>query len=182
MNNVINTFHQDNFNVTFSNFPIVYDDQLANPVDLRVFNYFVKNIVIPDMTQDTINVDFMNSVRYQPITRANDQLPQLTIEFKAEENLRNYHLFYSYIKKMRYGTTEASPQYQNTIKSIFIDTLNNQGNKIGRLEFTNALPMSLGSLTLTVGDSSELSFPVSFLYESFNLTLYDENGNETYTD
>jgi len=178
-NNFINTFHQDSFIVSLSNFPSVnYSaESQVKEVDMRIFDYFVKNVVIPDMSQETVQVDFMGGVRYQPITRANNENPQLTIEFKAEENLRNYHMLFSYIKKMRYGDVPVKNQYQNTIKSIFIDTLDNQGRKLGRLEFTEALPVSLGSLSLTVGDSSELSFPVSFVYEEFKLTLYDTEGN-----
>lgn len=177
----INTFHQDQFKVGFSNFPEIYEDE-TKKIDLRIFDYFVKNVVIPDMTQETVNVDFMNAVRYQPITRANDAVPQLTIEFKANENLTNFHLLWTYIKKQRFQTLPTDKAYSNTIKSIFIDMLDNQGRKLGRIEFTEALPMSLGALTLTTGDSSELTFPVSFVYEEFNLTLYNEDGEETYSD
>lgn len=181
-NNYINTFHQDSFTVRLSNFPRVTESKQKDEkeVDMRIFDYFVKNVVIPDMSQETVQVDFMGGVRYQPITRANNENPQLTIEFKAEENLRNYHMLFAYIKKMRYGDVPVENQYQNTIKSIFIDTLDNQGRKLGRLEFTNALPVSLGSLTLTIGNSEELSFPVSFMYEEFNVTLYNEAGEIQY--
>lgn len=177
----INTFHQDQFQVSFSNFPEIYNDE-TKKVDLRIFDYFVKNVVIPDMTQETVNVDFMNAVRYQPITRANDSVPQLTIEFKANEDLTNYHLLWTYIKKQRFQTLPTDTAFNNTIKSIFIDMLNNQGIKLGRIEFTEALPMSLGSLSLTTGDSSELTFPVSFVYNEFRLILYSENGTEVYSD
>lgn len=173
---VINKFHQDQFKVEFSNFPNIYSEDSGKDVDLRLFNYFVKNIVIPDATLDTIQVDWMSGVRYQPISRANDNNPQLTIEFSVDENMRNYHTCYTYIKQMRYGEEQTAPDYQHTIKSIFIETLNNEGKKLGRIEFTNCIPASVGSLTLTVADSSELSFPVSFIYEEFKVYLYDNDG------
>jgi hypothetical protein len=174
---VINKFHQDQFKVELSNFPEIDVDGPTRQVDLRLFSYFVKNIVIPDASIDTIQVDWMKGTRYQPISRANDNNPELTIEFSVDENMRNYHYCYTYIKQMRYGTENTIPDYRHTIKSIFIDTLNNEGKKLGRIEFTNCLLTSLGSLTLTVADSSELSFPASFKYEEFNIYLYDENGN-----
>lgn len=173
---VINKFHQDQFLVEFSNFPDIFPDDDTRKVDLRLFNYFVKNVVIPDASLDTVNVDWMSGIRNQPISRANDNLPQLTIEFSVDENLRNYYYSYTYIKQMRYGEAPVD-DYKNVINSIFIETLNNEGKKLGRIEFTNCIPASIGSLTLTVADSSELSFPISFIYEEFKLYLYDELGN-----
>jgi hypothetical protein len=177
----INTFHQDQFKVAFSNFPKIYDND-TKKIDLRIYDYFVKNVIIPDMTQETVSVDFMKAVRYQPITRANDQVPQLTVEFKANEDLSNFYFLWTYVKKQRYGTLPTPTAFDNTIKSIFIDLLDNEGLKLGRIEFSEALPLSIGSLSLTTGDSSELTFPVSFVYEDFRLTLYNEDGEETYND
>lgn len=182
-NGIINTFHQDNFLVNFSNFPEVHMDGKIQKVDLRVFDYFVKNVVIPDMTLGTIDVEWMNGIRIQPISRINDSPTDLTIEFKAEENLTNYLMFYAYIKQMRHGISPSIPFYKNVIKTIYVDMMDNESRKIGRLEFKNAIPTSLGSLTLTVGDSSELSFPVSFLYETFSLARYSEcSGTKTFED
>jgi hypothetical protein len=173
---VINKFHQDQFLVEFSNFPDIFSDDATRKVDLRLFNYFVKNVVIPDASLDTVNVDWMSGIRNQPLSRANDSLPQLTVEFSVDENMRNYYYCYTYIKQMRYGDTPID-DYKNVINSIFIETLNNEGQKIGRIEFTKCIPSSVGSLTLTVADSTELSFPVSFIYEEFKLYLYDKDGN-----
>lgn len=174
---IMNKFHQDQFLVEFSNFPDIFPDDDTQEVDLRLFNYFVKNVVIPDASMDTINVDWMSGVRNQPISRANDGLPQLTIEFSVDENLRNYYYSYTYIKQMRYGRMPVD-DYKNVINSIFVETLDNNGKRLGRIEFTKCLLSSVGSLTLTVADSSELSFPISFTYEEFKLHLYDSSGNK----
>lgn len=179
--NVINAFHEDQWQVGFSNFPKVFSIDDKQQVDLRIFDYFVKNVVIPDSSLQTINIDYLNASQLSPISRANSDLPQLTIEFKVDESMRNYFYFFSYIKKMRYGTIDVK-QRDNVIKEIYVNTLDNQNRMISRISFKNALPTSCGALNLQIGQSSELSFPVSFSYEEFVITMYDQNGNEVYYD
>jgi hypothetical protein len=180
--NVINTFHEDNFTVGFSNFPKVFSIDNVQQVDLRMFEYFVKNVVIPDSSLETMDIDFRNAKQLSPISPANNDLPQLTIEFKADETLRNYFYFFSFIKRTRYGTIEVDKFRDNVIKEIYVNALDNQGRIISRISFMKALPVSCGSLTLSVGQSNELSFSVSFAYEEFKITMYDSNGNEVYYD
>lgn len=176
--NKINFFHQDNFTVDFSNFPKIFADE-SKFVDLELFNKYVRNIVVPDMSLDTIDIEFMNVVQHQPISRANNDLPQMTIEFKLDENLRNYYYLLTYIKQMRYGSA-IDPSRNNIINSIAINTLDNQRRQVGKVEFTKAIPMSIGSLSLQSGDSENASFAVSFQYEEFRLALYNEDGELEY--
>jgi hypothetical protein len=178
--NKINVFHQDNFTCHFSNFPEIFEDP-SQKVDLGLYDMFVKNVVIPDMNMDVVPLEYRNSTVWQPISKANSDLPQIIIEFKADENLRNYYYLFSYIKKMRYGV-DPQPSRSNTINAIGINTLDNQNKKMARLEFTEALPVSVGSLTLMSGDSEELSFAVSFQYEEFKLAMFNENGDVIYED
>lgn len=178
--NKINVFHQDNFTCHFSNFPELFEDA-GQKIDLGLYDMFVKNVVIPDMNIEVVPIEYQNTVQWQPISKANSDLPQIIIEFKADENLRNYYYLFSYIKKMRYGSNPNSLR-SNTIKAIGINTLDNQYKKMGRLEFTEALPVSVGSLTLMSGDSEELSFAVSFQYEEFKLAMFNENGDKVYED
>ena len=177
-NNKINAFHQDNFTVDFSNFPEIFFDN-TKYVDLTLYNKFVKNIVIPDMSLETIDIEFINDIQNQPISRANNALPQMTIEFKADETLRNYYYMLTYIKQMRYGSSPDSSR-NNNINKIIINTLDNQRRLMGRLSFSACIPASLGSLSLVSGTSEELTFPVSFVYEEFSLELVNENGELEY--
>lgn len=167
---VTNTFHQDKFAVQFSNFPNILGE--IEKIDMRIFDYFVKNVTIPDYSLNVENIDFLNEIKLQPMARANDNLGQITVEFKANETLRNYYYIWMYIRQIRYAdlhdTTDACI---NTIKVIMND---NQNREIGYMEYRRCFPQSLGSLSLTYGDSSELSFPVSFLFEESRLVLKEQ--------
>jgi hypothetical protein len=176
--NKINFFHQDNFTVDFSNFPEIFEDPNKS-VDLDLLNKYVKNIVVPDMTLDTLAIEFLTKVEHQPISKANNELAQMTIEFKLDENLRNYYYLLTYIKQMRYGSGVDYSRH-NAINAISINTLDNQRRQLGKIEFTKALPMSIGSLSLMSGDSEDASFAVSFQYEEFRLALFNENGELEY--
>lgn len=180
--NVINTFHEDNWTVSFSNFPVVFKRDRQHKVDLRIFEYFVKNVVIPDSSLQTTNIEHIKGTQYSPISRANMDLPAFSIEFKADETLRNYFYFFSYIKRMRYGTADIPKERDNNIKTVSVSALDNQMRIISKITFTNVLPISCGSLNLQMGSSEELSFPVTFNYEEFRIILYDETGKEIYYD
>ena len=71
-----NTFHQDKWKITFSNLP----NSDGEKVDMRLFDLYVKTVVVPDMSFETINTDFKHSSIRQPASRDNDNLSQITIE------------------------------------------------------------------------------------------------------
>lgn len=179
---VLNTFHSDRFKCSFSNFPVIKEtlDQLGinQPLDMKVFDYYVKNITIPEQSLDTMEVNLLNRVQKQlGNQRGNDSLPNVTMEFVVDSHLLNYFLTYSFIRQMRTGLIPVdTPIYKNVIKYCFIDCYDNtSGRQTARLKFKNLWPVSTGTLQLQSGNSSELSFAVSFIYEDFFVVLYDEN-------
>lgn len=179
---VLNSFHADNFRANFSNFPVIKEtlDQLGvnQPLDMGVFDYYVKNITIPEQSLDTTQVNFINRIQKQlGDQRGNDNLPNFTAEFIADVHLLNYFLIYSYIRQMRTGLAPIeTPFYKNFIKYLNVDCYNNIGKLSSRLKFKNLIPVSTGTLQMRSGDSNELSFAVSFVYEDFFVVLFDENG------
>lgn len=170
---VLNSFHQDSFNAHFSNFPTIAETQNAfgknMPVDMRVFDYFVKNVTIPDQSLETMEIPLLNRVQLQPSSRGNDNLHLVTVEFIADNAFLNYFLIYTYIRQMRTATIEKleSAYYKNRIYDLSVEMNANKGNPVTRLKFVNLFPMSLGALTLESGNSGELTFPASFSYEDF---------------
>ena len=173
---VLNTFHQDNFKVAFSNFPIVNDlkDLIGTdkPVDMRIFDYNVKNITIPEQSLQVTELSMLNRVQLQPISRANDNLPAVTVEFKVDNTFLNYFLIYTYIRQMRAGLIKLDkPYYKNVIHEMFVDGFTNSGVHVSRLKFINLFPVSSGSLVLESGTAEYLTFPVAFNYEEFKVEL-----------
>ena len=181
---VLNTFHQDNFKVAFSNFPIINDFKnlvgMDQPVDMRIFDYNVKNITIPTQSLETTEISFLNRVQLQPISRGNDNLQSVTVEFKVDNTFLNYFLIYTYIRQMRCGLIKLDrPYYKNVIHEMFVDGFTNLGVHTVRLKFINLIPISTGSLILESGASGDLTFAVSFNYEEFQVEILgakDRNG------
>ena len=174
---IVNPFHQDSFKVAFSNFPVIVETEtmsgLNNPIDMRIFDYYVKNVTIPDQSLETTQLPFLNRIQLQPISRGNDNLNAVTVEFKVDNAFRNYYLFYTYIRQMRTAEPDVEVFYKNVIHEMFIDAHANDGEKMVRLKFVNLFPVSTGTLILESGESGELTFTVSFVYEEFKVEMVD---------
>lgn len=175
---VLNTFHQNDFRVSFSNFPVIEelksDAGIVKPVDMRVFDYYVRNIVIPDQSLQTSELSYLNRVQLQPMSRGNDNLNAVVVEFKVDDAFLNYYLFYTYIRQMRTGLVDVQTFYKNRIREMNVDGFNNAGFKTSRLTFVNLFPVSTGTLSLEYGSSEELTFAVSFNYEEFKVEMYGD--------
>lgn len=162
-----NMFHSDKFCVEFSNIP----NGTGKPIDIRLFNLYVKSIALPDMQLDTANTDFQRFSVRQVMSRANDSVQALSIEFKVSEDLRNYYALYSYMRASRYGQYLDKSEWvrQNTIKTLKVVCKDNQDREIGGFVFTNALIISLASLQLTQGTADNVTFAATFTYDECDL-------------
>lgn len=167
----INRFHGDRWTANLSNLPTVDNKK----IDMRLYNSYVKNVVLPDLFVEYGTSDFRNESQHFPISRINNNLNQITIEFKADELLENYYNLYDYVQMLRHQRTSPNEEIfrNNTVKSIDIDMLDNQKRIRGKYRFTNAIITSLGSLTLTMGDPSEVTYACTFVYEEVKLTKYE---------
>jgi hypothetical protein len=163
----INRFHNDKWSINFSNIPSV--DKIKT--DIQLYNLYVKTVVLPDLFIETVDSQILNSSYRHPMSRINDNLTQLTIEFKADEYLENYYNLYEYMQQLRYGVTGSLEDTlrRNTIKSIDVVFLDNQKRDRGRFRFTEAMLINLGSLTLDMGSAEEVTFAASFTYEEVKL-------------
>ena len=63
---------------------------INNIEDLSIYDEYVKSCVIPDFNVMESIMPYMNVIRRDPITKPNQDLTQLQIEFFANENLSNY--------------------------------------------------------------------------------------------
>jgi hypothetical protein len=105
------------------------------------------------------------------MSRANDNLQQLSIEFKVSEDMRNYFILYQYLMATRYGKILDKEEWLrfNVIKNIKLKCLDNQNREIGGIVFTNAIITSVGSLSLQMGIADPVTFSVTFFYEEAQL-------------
>jgi hypothetical protein len=163
-----NLFHSDNWQINLSNMPSI--DQ--GKIDVhKLYDLYVKSISVPNIDFEVIHSDLRESSSFHPIGRANVDLPNISIEFKADEDLENYYNLYEWIQSLKYGKEVINSETAkgNNIKSIDIMFLDNENRTRGYFRFTNAYITSLGSLNLTQGSSDEVTFPITLNYEEVKL-------------
>lgn len=160
----INTFHQDLFDVSFSNLPTV-----DNLKDLSIYDRFVKSIVIPDYNiQEIISYGPDGfQIRHPVGPRPNTDLSQLQIDFKLSEDMSNYLYLFDWMQRIRYidkySLDDLFRKY--TIKSININLRDNQKRSIATLSFINCFLLTLSNLSLEQGSAEETIFTTSYSYE-----------------
>jgi len=160
-----NTFHSDRWTATFSNIP-----GLNNLKEMQYFDNFVKSVVIPDYNAVEIFSDWNGFRVRHPTPKRNEDLSQIQFEFKLAENLRNYFAFFNWMRNIKYGnmTTDDELFRKFTIKTIGLNILDNQKREVSRLIFTQCFLLTLSSLSLSTGESEEISFTANFSYEEVN--------------
>ena len=169
----INTFHSDSWTCTFSNVP-----SLSEQSEIAQFDNFVKSFVIPDYNMEEIYSDFKDfRIRHPAAPKINNNLGQVQIEFKLNEDMSNYLTLFEYMRQLKYGELPASyldKLIRNyTIKSIILAPTDNQKREVATLRFTEAFLLSLGSLGLTTGSAEELTFTCLFSYQEL---LYERKS------
>jgi hypothetical protein len=175
----INNFSSDKVSVIFSNIPTVSDTADLN----FVYQNYVKSITISDYSLEFTQSEFRGSVINHPISKNNDDLSDLMIEFKLDENFINYFNLFQYVQEIRYGKIRRalpsrvrnSPQKTNSlirlydIKSIQLLLLDNERRTQKILEFSECFIHSLSTISLEFGKSDDVTFNVNIKYQELFL-------------
>jgi hypothetical protein len=169
----INDYHNSNFLVTMSNMPGIQAEH-----DMAVFHNFIREVTLPGFSLNTLTTNFKGEQHLHNVgTQKNTNLDDITITFKLSEGLYNYFLIANYITSVRYEknyTAEAGGPEQmkkNNIKNIFIDLLNNEKKPVGRLTYTNCVPVTLSNLNLSYTDTNIVTFTSTFRFEELGFEL-----------
>jgi len=167
----LNILHQDNFKITFSNIPTI-----TNVNDIELFDTYVRRIIIPEFSLE-IDRSFENQgfQTLHPIAhKLNSNLPNLLIEFKLVENLKNYSLLWQWMYNLKYGknidTSIKSKDYN--CKNIIAHILDNNKKEVAQVIFNKCFCSNLSDIDLSAGTSDEMSFTASFSYEQM---LFENN-------
>ena len=174
-----NLFHNDKWQVSFSNLP-----SLGAIRDMKLYDNFVKSVVFPDYNMQEMYSDIRGFRIRHPVAgiKANEDLSQIQIEFKLSEDMKNYINLFEWMQALKYGqvedfNTEEEFFRKNTIKSINLNIMDNQKRNIAVWRFTEAFLTTLGSLSLNQGISEELTFTANFSYEEIKYETKGTNGN-----
>jgi hypothetical protein len=165
-----NSAHSNYWKVNFSNIPTV-----TNVKELEYFHEYVRSITIPDYNIIEEPSPFKGEVIRNPVSRVNEDLAQIQIDFTASEGYFNYFHFLEWMLRIRNNGVGVDTGYLRdyVIKNIFIELLDNTGRKIGQLEYKDARLLSLSSFSLASGQSEEVFFSCNFSYESISLNSFD---------
>jgi len=168
--NTLNTFHANKFETIFSNLPTINSYKNME----QITSTYVKSITIPEYSIEYISSGFKGTDIYSPISRKNDALSPLTIEFKVSENLDNYYYFQQFIQRLRYGQNvdDVENIKTYTIKNIDIVSLDNQKRQQKSLRFTEAFLQSISSVNFEFGSGDEVVFNATFVYREIELVNY----------
>jgi len=159
-----NLFHSDKWQVSFSNLPSIQSIR-----DMRIYDNFVKSITFPDYNMGEIYSDIMGFRIRHPLSKPNEELSQVQIEFKLSEDMLNYIYLFEWMRGMKYGDVEDFERKEDyfrkyTIKAITINILDNQKRDIAYWKMTECFLLSVGSLPLEMGTSEEVTFTCNFSY------------------
>jgi len=180
--NFPNVFHNDKWQLNFSNLP-----SLGALRDMKLYDNYIKSVVFPDYNMQEIYSDMMGfRVRHPEAgVRANFDLSQLQIEFKLSEDMKNYINLFEWMQALKYGqvsnfNTDEEFFRKNTIKSINLNILDNQKRPIAVWSFTECFLSTLGSLSLDMGVSDEVTFTANFTYEEIKFKTKATTGTCSY--
>jgi hypothetical protein len=166
-----NTHHTGNWKISFSNIPVLKDTKVIQ----KYMEGYVKSLIIPDYNMEESFSPFMGEQIRHQISRQNENLSQLQIDFKLAEDGLNYFYLLEWIVKMRnpqlvgvHGN-EALPEAvlrENACHRLTLHFLNNQKITVAYVHFTEAWPLNVSSISLDMGTDEEVIFTTNFSYES----------------
>jgi hypothetical protein len=166
----INAFSSDKFKLSLSNVPTLKTD-ITNIAFL--YENFCRSITLPDFNLELTTSDFKGSIIHHSVSRNNDDLSDLLIEFKLDEKGLNYGNLVEYIQRLRYGDLNnvSTRQYRDqlarnyTIKAIDVSLLDNQNRPQFVISFKECFIRSISSISLQHGVSEDVSFTINVAYE-----------------
>jgi hypothetical protein len=159
-----NITHIDKFQFSFSNIPNLEDTK----VPMRIFDEYVRNLTIPSIQLEVINLDFKGSTTRQPISRENSDVNIIVVEFFATEDMENYNYLYQYAQMLKFRKSTTEKLKDTVISTIDVNVLDNQKRKKKTFRFENVYIGELGSMQFDMSTSDQLSFYCTFTYDVMN--------------
>lgn len=171
----INNYNNDNFLIRFSNFPNLTNKK---DIDMHVFNNYVQNINIPDISIPMLTSVFGHERQIHPNTIGSRDLQTINLQFKIDEKMFNWYAMYCWLWGMRHGQTCGRTSLKgeelvrmDAIDCIEICMLNNDKEIISKLKFHHCILNNLSSLELKYGESETASFICTFEVENMSFDL-----------
>lgn len=162
-----NVQHSDKWQVIFSNIPAFSPSISAYINDMSLMDNYVKSVSFPSYTLELVKSNFMNYTINHPVSKINDDLNSITMDFKVSEGCMNYLIFRTWISGLReLENVDAEKFFRlNCIKELKLLFLDNMKRIKQKFIFENAFLTDLGSLSMTNGVDEEVTFSTTITYE-----------------
>jgi len=170
----INDFNKNKYVLRFSNLVNFTGYEL----DTHILDNYVRSVNVPDLSIPMLTSMYMHERQLHPNPIGARELQTMTVEFKLDEEMKNYYLFYCWIYFMRYGETCGKTSLKgeellrmDCIDAIEIVSLDNDNKIKSKMKFKHAIISNLASLNLEYGTSDICTFTCTFEYENIELQL-----------
>lgn len=170
----INEFNKNKFLVRFSNLVNFTGLEMDN----HVLDNYVHSVSVPDLSIPMLVSFYGHERQIHPNPIGARDLQRITVEFKLDEEMKNYFLFQKWIEHMRYGDTCGKKSLKgeellrmDCIDAIEIVSLDNDNQIKSKMKFKHAIIVDLATLNLEYGNSDICTFTCTFDYETIELLL-----------
>lgn len=172
---ILNQSNTDKFESVFSNIPV--PSTRNDTLDLDVMNNYVRMITLPDYNLEVVFSELMQASIKNPISRFNNDMSPMTIDFTADEDLHNYIAFFEWMRELRLGNALKGEDTirESTIKTLYILLKDNQDRITSKFVIKDLLLINISSLSLAFGNSEQTSFTATFQFNTMDI----ERGTAT---
>lgn len=175
----INNFNKNKWICRFSNMVDFTDLEL----DTTVLDNYIRTVNIPDLSVNMLTSEFQHERQLHPDPRGARDLQTINMEFKMDEEGKNFYYFWCWLMSMRAGKPIGKKTAlgekllrMDCIDAIEVCLLNNDKVMVSKMKFLHCIPTNLSALSLETGQAQEATFIVTFDYE--NMTLQPVTSEE----
>lgn len=168
----INNYNKNKWIVRFSNMV----DFTGLELDSHILDNYIKTVNIPDLTVTMLTSEWGHERQLHPNPRGARDLQTINMEFKMDEEGKNYYYFWMWLINMRGGNAIGKKTVKgdallrlDQVDCIEVCLLNNDKVMVSKMKFYDCIPTNLGSLSLETGVKNEATFAVTFDYENMEL-------------
>lgn len=166
---VVNQANTDKFTTNFSNVPV--PTSRSEKLNLSVFDNYVRMVTLPDFNIELVFSDLMQTSVKNPISRFNNDISPVTVDFTCDEDLENYISLFEWMQELRLGNPLAgeSTLRESTIKSFIVTIKDNQDRSGCKFIMKDLIIINLSSLSLAFGSSEQSVFTATFSYNYMDI-------------
>jgi hypothetical protein len=169
MTHRINDFNSDRFEIVLSNIPFPTN---ATRTDMESYNGYIVGVSIPGLTNSSVSsYGPMGVIRYNPMPKFNQDLGDVTLTFRLEEDFHNWLSLRKWMVELRRNRSVSGEMFlhSSTIKEISIRVKDNQVRNTSTLVIQDFLIKDLSGIDLSYTSSENVNFTITGEYREIDI-------------